>query len=493
MLAMSKTAQLGENAFVAESAEFLELDGERLEGQVAKSGAEDGGKNYPRADAKQLAADEHKIIQQVSQTAQQTWDALQSHFTGFAARLVPIAAIWDPQAKVNTISDIAVNAQAQMTGVLRGFQNQSAIVVPRWRNAKQEYQNFRTQHERTGSPEYKTIPAMIAWFVAIMGIECILNASLLWELTGILTAVAQIMLISSVNVVIFAAGVGLPCRFLHLRYKTPLKRKLTLAWSTVVVLIFVAAAITFNFGVGHYRDSLVEAKAQGEQLANFDWDNIGEETSTFIDFTKQAMTSLLESPFAIESVLSVLLIIVGLGFFSFAAYKWYSMFGVVHGYRPRHIELEAAHREYVRLVEDTRSNLTAHRDRAIALAKDERVQIIKLQRERADLVGRGANLQAQYRVWVEVLGNMKTRLIAVYRRHNEQSRTDSPPKHFDEPVEPISDEFLTPPEFNAPTFQNMDAVIEAVQESVNNINQAASKIFNEFESSASDALDENTQ
>ena len=490
---MSKTAQLGENAFVAENEVFLELDGERLEGQIAKSGAEDGGKNYPRADATQLAADERRIIQKVSQTAQQTWDALQSHFTGFAARLTPIAANWDPQAKVNTISDIAVNAKSQMTDALRGFQNQSAIVVPRWRNAKKEYENFRAQHELTADPEYKTIPAMVAWFLAVMGVECILNASLLWELTGIVTAVAQIMLISSVNVVIFAAGVGLPCRFLHLRYKTPTKRKLTLAWSAVVVLIFVAFAITFNFGVGHYRDALVEAKAQGEQLANFDWDNIGEETSTFIDFTKQAMTSLLESPFAIESVLSVLLIIVGLGFFGFAAYKWYSMLGVVHGYRPRHIALKAAHGEHVRLVEDTRNNLTAHRDRAIALAEDERVKISNLQLEHADLVSRAANLQAQYRVWVEALGKMQAHLIAEYRRHNEQSRTEKPPSYFDAPVESIGETLLTPPEFNAPAFQNTEMVVGAVQEAVNNINQAAAQIFTEFESGASDALDENTQ
>ena len=490
---MSKTAQLGENAFVAENEVFLELDGERLEGQIAKSGAVDGGKNYPRTDATQLAADERRIIQKVSQTAQQTWDALQSHFTGFAARLTPIVAIWDPQAKVNTISDIAVNAKSQMTDALQRFQNQSAIVVPRWRNAKQEYKNFRKQHELTADPEYKTLGAMVAWFLAVMGIECALNASLLWELTGIATAFGQIMLISSVNVVIFACAVGLPLRYKNLRYKTPRARIWAATWITACLATALLFAGAFNLGVGHYRDALVEAKAQGEQLANFDWDNIGEEASTFVDFTKQAMISLLESPFAIDSVLSVLLIIVGLGFFGFAAYKWYSMSDVVPGYRARHIALNAAHDAYVNLTESTRTKLIASRDRAIKLAEDERGTITTMQEQRAELVSRGANLQAQYRVWVEALGKMQAHLIAEYRRHNEQSRTEKPPGYFDAPVESIGETLLTPPEFNAPAFQNTEMVVGAVQEAVNNINQAAAQIFTEFESGASDALDENTQ
>ena len=219
-------------------------------------------------------------------------------------------------------------------------------MLPAWRNAKGDYENFRTKHNLTRNAKYLTRGAMVSFFILIIGVESILNASLLWELTGILTAIGQTMLIVAVNVLGFAGAFGLSLRCKnHISSAT---RLLTWLCAPVLLCVFV-----FNLGVGHYRDALVEAKAQGEQIASLDWDNLDASIGVAIDYTKQAMTSMMEAPFGIESVFSVLLILVGLIFFGFATYEWYFMHDSCPGYKKRDIALKKAHASYNKLVGDT--------------------------------------------------------------------------------------------------------------------------------------------
>ena len=69
------------------------------------------------------------------------------------------------------------------------------------------------------------------------------------------------------------------------------------------------------------------------------------------------MERITDSPLGISSVLSVLLIIVGIGFFLLATYKWYSILDSYPGYRKLALLLKKTHKNYEKLVETTRTEI----------------------------------------------------------------------------------------------------------------------------------------
>ena len=470
---MTKKIRLGENAFVEEREQFLVVDAKDQEEQIAKHGADDGGANYPRSDASQFSATEQDIIKKISQTAQQTWGALKKHFDGFHTRLVPIVSSWDPEALINSIQSVPILAKSQLTDILDRFNNGSAIVLPAWWNAEDEYESFRTKHKLTRGAKYLTRGAMAGWFILMIGVESVLNASLLWDLVGILTAVGQTILIAAVNVLFFAAAFGL-----LLRCKNGSSSATrSLAWLCAPVMMFVLA---FNLGVGHYRDALVEAKAQGEQVASFDWDNLDADIGVVVDYTKQAMISMKEALFGVESVLSVFLILVGLGFFGFATYEWYSMYDPCPGYKKCDIARKEAHASYNKLVSDTRAEIDQSRVKANAKADDERTKIMNNRKNHEDLVTRARSFQGQYARWIEVLGKTQNHLLAEYRRSNEKARSDNAPNHFNQTVG-IDQKLVEPPTFDAPEIRNDREVVDAVQDATDKINVIAEDVLEKFE------------
>ena len=475
---MANKIRLGENAFVADRGEFLAVDAKDQEKAIGKSGTEDGGKNYPRSDASQFSATEQDIIRKTSQTAQRTWNALQQHFDSFSARLVKIVDTWDPQALTNTIDAVRVHAESQLSGKISAFKGASNIVLPQWRNADSDYENFRKEHNLTRNAHYEAGRKMVGLFAFIVIAEAVLNTTLLWELTGILTAFGQTALITLVNVLFSAALVGL--LFRHKNLKSLAKR--WLAWACLPVVAFV---LVFNIGVGHYRDALVEAKNQGEQIGSLDWDNLDADIGVVVDYTKQAMISMKESLFGVESVLSALLIIVGLGFFGFATYKWYSMFDPCPGYKKCDIARKEAHASYNKLVSDTRADIDKCEDDAGMKTADERTKIMNNRKNHEDLVTRARNLQEQYARWVAVLGKTQNHLLAVYRQSNEQARNEPAPNYFNQNQE-IDHKFVTPPIFNPPELKNDQKVVDAVQDATDKINIIVKEVRREFESIVSE-------
>ena len=476
---MANKIRLGENAFVADRGEFLAVDAKDQEKAIGKSGMADGGKNSPRAGASQFSATEQDIIQKTSQTAQQTWNALQQYFGSFNTRLVKIVDTWEPQALINTIGDVRAYAESQLSGKISEFKHASNIVLPQWRNADSDYENFRKEHNLTRNAHYDAGSKMIGLFACIVIAEAVLNATLLWELTGILTAFGQTALITLVNVLFSAALVGLLFRYKN--HKSLSRR--CLAWMCLPVVAFV---LVFNIGVGHYRDALVEAKNQGEQIGSLDWDNLDADIGVVVDYTKQAMISMKDSLFGVESVLSALLIIVGLGFFGFATYKWYSMFDPCPGYKKCDIARNEAHVLYNKLVSDTRADIDKCEEGAGRKTTDERTKIMNNRTNHEDLVTRAHNLQEQYARWVEVLGQTQNHLLTVYRQSNEQARSEPAPDYFNQNRE-IDDKFVTPPIFNPPELKNDQKVVDAVQDATNKINIIVKEVRRKFESIVSEA------
>lgn len=453
-----QTARLGDSAFVESEERLLSVDLDPEKEFLQKQGAVNGEKNSPSSDARRPDAVEHDVIQRIFRTAAQTKADLSSHFVGFHERLLPVEGTENVTALVNKIQEMPAKAEDALDGELRRFEAASAIRGQKWRQAKEEYEQFRENNRLVRPAHYASIKSMVALFSLLIVTESALNASLLWELTGFLLAVGQTALITAVNVLFGASAMG-SC----LRYKN--LASFRARWPLLICLPVVAAVLVFNFGVGHYRDALVDAKEQAEQLLiSPNWDDESAEFIDlgFVDYTKRAMDSILDGLFSIDSILSALLILVGLGFFGFAAYKWYSMLDPYPGYRKRDLALKTAHADYRQLVDGARARMDAKIEGAMARSEDERTKITNMRRQYHELNRRADTLRNNYAEWCVVLERTQAALLETYRDSNRQSRSEPAPEYFDEVV-PIDDALVAPPDFEPLPLGDMDAVVDAVR------------------------------
>ena len=472
----SEKIRLGKNAFDENREIILPVDADSEKKYLKKQGEANGRLNSPDSQVSQPDAVEQGIIQKVAQTAQQTRAGLTQHLGGFDQRLSPIVATWDPTALINKIQVMPGGLEDSLNNMFRTFKAESAIRGPEWQDAQKEYEQFRRDNKLIRPPDYFSLTSIIFWFLFLIVGEAVLNATLLWELTGILTAFGQTVLITSVNVLFGAALVGLFFRYKN--YVSP-----NIRWLTLICIPIILAVLTFNLGVGHYRDALVEAKAQFEQLqTSVNWDdasNADEPVLGFIDYTQKAMESMKTSPFKIDSVLSVLLIIVGIGFFGFATHKWYSMLDPYPGYRKCHLALKKTHRKYENLVETTRANMDRKiRDIENRVA-DERTKVMNMRTQHNELINRAQNLRTNYADWIVVLGKTQNALLALYQDSNQQARSEPIPAHFNNET-PINDTLTKPPNFNAPNLGDMETVVEAVRLAEENIKESSTEIWPQF-------------
>ena len=465
MINLTKTAvRLGNSAFDEARETFFSVDVDNLEKELLKEGADNGKINFPNSHASQPDAVESKIIEKITQTAQQTKQALNQHFVGFNSRLLPISETEQPAAVIDRIHQRKNEMKQDLDARSDKYKRDSIIKRESWQDAQEAYNKFRKENNITRSASYLPLKSIIAFFALIIVVESALNASLLWKFTGILPALGQTVLITSVNVMFGAALVGL-----LFRYKNLVSRK---RWFALISVPVSSLILAFNLGVGHYRDALTEAKAREErQLPNApDWENFSYEPidNNFVDYTQQAMDRLISSPLVLDSVLSVLLIIVGSGFFGFAAYKWYSMLDPYPGYGKLDKEREKSHKSYNNLKSTVREEMEQviqdYKDRG----RDERDKAINMRTQRADLINRAKRLKEGYRDWIRTLNQQQNRLLKLYRDSNRQARSEPPPEYFSKDIQ-IDKSLSQPPAFTHRDKDNIEMVVRAVEETIQEI------------------------
>ncbi len=472
----TKNILLGKSAFNAERETFLPINTDSEKKSLPQEGKADGRHNLPDSQALLFGTVEQDIAQKIAQTAQLTHSALSEHFGGYSARLLPIVQTWDPLALIQQIQDIPGRMKTSLDNMFGAFKARYAIMEPAWRSAKKAYETFRQEYGLIRPPDYLPIKSIILWFFCIIVAEASINATLLWELTGILIAFGQTILITTVNVLFGAALVGLCFRY---KNHDSWQHQLPVLLCIPVML----AVLTFNLGVGHYRDALVEYQYQAQEerrQINQNWDDADPNPEPgILDYTIKAMASMKASPVNIKSILSGLLIIVGIGFFGFATQKWYSMFDPYPGYRKRALALEAKHKDYKELVETSRNGL----DKEIADAKarviDEHQKVITMRTQHSALIGQAETLQNSYAKWVLVLEKTQNHLLAVYRDSNQQARSEPAPKHFNNELA-IDDQFTKPPEFSPPDLHNTEQVVAATSSIGDKIQDISDNIWQQF-------------
>ncbi len=478
------TIRLRNNAFDESQETFLTVNIDEEKKRIAKQGIEDGRKNLPAAQATGMSELEYGIVEQIKQTAQQTHQALARHFTGFSARLTPFEEILEPQAKINGINDVKNNMKQELEDEINNFDQEGIIKKGKWQDAEKSYEQFRQENRLTRSASYSPWQSGII-LLSILIVEAALNAFLLIDFVGWLPAFGQTVLITAVNVVIGAAIVGL-----FWRYKNITSWKLR--WLASISVPFFLLVLIFNFGVGHYRDALTEVKSnEGQNVIN--WDTFDSEPVDygFVDYTIQAMDRFKSSPFGIDSVLSVLLIVIGIGCFAGSTYKWYSMLDPCPGYMKRDVERNLAHKQYTELIKTVGTKI----DRTIKAARDkvadERVKTVNIRSQRADLINRAETLQNNYITWISTLATQQTRLMRLYQDRNLETRSEPPPAYFGTDT-PINGHLTQPPDFTPQDATNVEKIVQAAEDAraeVDRVADAAGKKFRELADVMSESVD----
>lgn len=472
-----KTTLLGGSAFVESKEDFLSVDVTSEEKYLRKQGVTNGERNFPKSDALNLDDVEHGIIKKIAHTVEQTQTNLRNHFTRFSERLTPIVGIQnqDQDALKNRIGGMPRKIKAVLDDMLGRFKTESAIEGPKWQHAQESYEKFRRDNNLIRPADYSPAKSIVCWVLSLILIEAALNATLFWELTGFLLAFGQTTLITVVNVVFGAIVLGF---FLRCKNHALLRVR----WLSLVSVPVVAVVLVFNFGVGHYRDALSEATAQSEKvLEPLDWDNANNDAINlgFLDYTQIAMDSVVNSFFGIDSILSALLIIIGVGFFGLAAYKCYSVWDVYPGYRKADIILKKAYKKYESFVHTTRNQMKEEIANAIDRVVDENTTVTNMQIQRAELIDRANALIESYTSWCVAMEKTQTMLVEIYRSSNRQTRSESAPEYFNSAIS-IDSTLTKSPTFNPPERGDVEDVVKTVKSSEAEINKIADNAWDKF-------------
>ena len=464
--------ELGNNVFDEEQELFLRIDTAAEEERLIKEGSQRGKDNHPDSASLELDRIETGVIEKITATVEQTKGVLTQHLGRFEHRLSIIFDLFIPQQIQDRVNLIKDNAEQELQSAFNEFNHAIAIKLEDWQGARREYDTFREDNHIIGPANYLPIWKMIVWFGIIFLIEAVLGGALLWEHMGIANAVSQAILITLVNVMVFAVMVGWALRHLNL---ISWKR-----WTGLFAFVGAFFGLIFNLGVGHYRDAVIEARERDQQLqtgGSSIWDSPNIEVAPYIDATKAAMEKMTQSFFGIDSSLSWLLIIVGIGFWGLASYKWYSMLDRYPGYKKLDMARKDRHKDYTKLICTTAEQMKNIKDDAIEKIVDERTKATNIHYEYNDKVNRAQNLQAQYENWISALDKKQTHLLTSYRDSNQQVRTTPPPKHFNERIS-INEALSKPPEFTPPLLED-ENIIKTVLNIVRTSEEDIRKLYND--------------
>lgn len=299
-------------------------------------------------------------------------------------------------------------------------------------DSEHAFQQFRTERNINRPVDQATDPQRTrAWLVFILVGEAIFNAFALGgaHREGFFGALPETLVIALVNVCFLGGLLGYGARtFNRGGYGASVI-------GGVIVLAVVAVAMTFNFLIAHYRDTLLSLQTYTGDVTDY----IVAYTSMFRDTLAEAFSAKW---FAFDSMMSFLLLPVGFGLCIFAAIKWRHI-GDPYT-RLAHAKEERV-REYARIsrIEYARIGETA--DKAIKKISGMHDMATAALHNVESHKYTCRSLCEKYVTWVSGVNEVGKALYAQYREINMQHReTNTMPKAFELPFNLPAD-LVSPP------------------------------------------------
>ena len=436
--------------FDPERAEYVRLDTDAWlrDNHINEEGRERGEKNQPPADAADLDAIHLKIRSWINQRARRCHRDVSRYLSDLALQLTDIENQEGLAILEQRVDEERSEATIEIEDRAKRGKDELAQSDKAVREGTREYEDFRNKARLQRLPYEGRRRTALLLIIAFGCVETVLNASLLMDVNpfGLVGAFIQMGLITAVNILIGALGVGFALRCRHL------VRKLHRAAAWLVVVAIVPSIGTFNLLVGHFRDSM-QARMQ-----NSDAETVTQVTND----TWQRMTS---GPLGFDSFESSLLVILGMLFFGIASWKGYQWDDPYPGYGRRHRQLNTLKEEYLRAVNKARDDVK----RVYTVRKtrlEDMLHTLKIKDNKwKDVHELGERLVREYTLHVRQYQDDLDYLIAAYRTENQSVRTEPAPCFFGEALT-IADEILGAPSFDHPPETHPKDVAKRIHDAI---------------------------
>ena len=439
-----------EPGFDRERESYLQLN---LNGWLAKHGIENEGRkqgeaNQPPPDAVDLDATEAQILDWVNRRATICRDNVSGHLADLQRDLSDMASEQPLVLLRQTVKQYREDARIALDAKRKEGQNKLVTVEREVQEDSEDFARFRQQSGLTRQADYSERRKALVFILACFFIELVMNATLLMGVStfGLIGSIAQMGLISVVNVLIMGLATGELLRFRNSRERP----RVAAAWAGMVVLVAVVAG--FNLAVGHFRDSMQAV--------------VNDPNVDILALGNDVAGRLVTAPFGLDSFQSFLLALLGFLFFCVASWKWLRRDDPYPGYGRRHRQIEALRARYVATYDDAQGNLrevfAEHESKLEDIQSELRIRLSKWN----DVCIRGRKIVAEFPVQLGQYQLDLKQLLSAYRTANRGARTEPPPPHF--AIEPKinADIVAKAPAFDPPPEQQLTDVMNTVHKAV---------------------------
>ena len=280
--------------------------------------------------------------------------------------------------------------------------------------ARKDLDNFRNANGLDRLPDEPSRFLSILVIIACALSEVVLNATLLQEVSvaGLAGSVAQMLLITAVNVLVgtFALGLGA----LRLRNSVHLPTKV---FGYLTALLLVAMIGAFNMLVGHFRDSMLE---KGLTISENVYALLADDT----------LSRFLSDPIGYDSFQSTLLVIVGLIFFFITGWKGYSLDDPYPGYSRKYKAVNNAESHYSHQISSAQDAIQESCNQSISFLDDILFQAETMRGEYWASSEAVRNIIEAFPERIRQYQNDCDTIIAAYREANLAAREEPVPRFF---------------------------------------------------------------
>ena len=389
------------------SAVFPPIDADRLASDLslAKEGMARGARCQPATDEDGLDAIEFRVIERVGDLRREGIDTYSENEKVYNARLARAA---DAREEVELA---ASRARGDFQAAVAVWKARMAAPSARVSDAIASLRRFREVHGVMHVAREPNFPSWLFTALLVLVIESVANAFLFARAMsqGFVGGVAIAAAISAVNIAIASLATYFGRNLNHRRLYWKL-------FGLVAAAIGIALCLAFNLGVAHLRDALERGLPLEEALA-------------------RSWQTAWATPFALDSFLSAVLMLLGIIAAIFVGLKTYHTIDQYPGYPDIYATVNQARGEYARHLKDAVDTLEDSRDAPIDDLRNANQQMRLWTREAVDALYGQSSLRSELDRFIEHCDTKANALLAVYRDANRAGRARSdldcaPPAHF---------------------------------------------------------------
>lgn len=386
---------------------FQDLDADAIKSnlRLETRGRRRGETNEPRPDSSALDEVERDIVDLIQNEQKKSTDQFLGNMRAFSARLShldleqTVVEIRNESEKAVTDFNIRAMAGLDFLHTLEG----------ELKEAKADLNNFQQENNRKRSATTKNmlwITVSILGMLILFSGEIYFNGEMLGQglMTGLSAGIAYAMGFSAINIILGAVAGHFGFRGKNHEHAAAFLS----GW--LIILAWLVAIVTFNLGVGHFRDA----------LTGNDWENA----------RTLALQSMGQHPFVLASLESYALWGFGMLISLLAALDVYAMDDPYPGYGNITRAYKKSVQHFMDGKDDIREELEQWRDDAVKKMEESRDQAGRWRTDYGTILSSMGTLQQALSIHNNHLESTANRLLEYYRGENTRSRSTPAPAHF---------------------------------------------------------------